>query len=152
MLCTLTLTVWLSTDTSVATRPVPVVQAEELSSSLYWIRNQPLFQPAVIATTAKGPVTPVEAVSQVSVYPNPFADDINVSLSLENDLDRVTIRLTDAAGHVVYNKDFSGLRKGEWRQQLQIPGEQLTAGVYILEIRGSDKTLPPRTFKLIKNR
>jgi hypothetical protein len=109
-------------------------------------------QPAVIATTAKGPVTPVEAVSQVSVYPNPFADDINVSLSLENDLDRVTIRLTDAAGHVVYNKDFSGLRKGEWRQQLQIPGEQLTAGVYILEIRGSDKTLPPRTFKLIKNR
>jgi len=110
------------------------------------------IQPAVIATSAKGPVATAEAVSQVSVYPNPFADDINVSLSLENDLDRVTIRLTDAAGHVVYNKDFSGLRKGEWRQQLQIPGEQLTAGVYILEIRGSDKTLPPRTFKLIKNR
>ena len=110
------------------------------------------IQPAVIATSAKGPVATAEAVSQVSVYPNPFADDINVSLSLEKDLDRVTIRLTDAAGHVVYNKDFSGLRKGEWRQQLQIPGEQLTAGVYILEIRGSDKTLPPRTFKLIKNR
>lgn len=109
-------------------------------------------QPAATVPAAKGPVLPVEAVTQVAVYPNPFADDINVSLYVENDQERVTIRLSDAAGRQVYYKEFSGLKKGEWRQQLQIPGEQLTAGMYILEIRGTDKTLPPRTFKLIKNR
>lgn len=110
------------------------------------------IQPVTPAPAAKGPVLPVEAVTQVMVYPNPFADDVNVALMLEKDQERVIIRLLDAAGRQVFYKEFSGLRKGEWRQQLRIPGEQLTAGMYILEIRGTDKTLPPRTFKLIKNR
>lgn len=110
-------------------------------------------QPTTTAPAAKASVVPAATtISQVSVYPNPFADDITVALSLEKEMDRISIRLTDASGHIVYNKDFSGLAKGEWRQQLRIPSEHLTAGVYILEIRGSDRSLPPRTFKLIKNR
>lgn len=114
--------------------------------------KKPVRITETVAASAKSPVLPVEAETSVTVYPNPFVDNITVSLNVERNDERVSVRLTDAQGRQVYFKDFGGLRKGEWRQQLQLPTELLTAGMYILEVRGKDINLPPQTFKLIKNR
>ncbi|MBI3138201.1 MAG: T9SS type A sorting domain-containing protein [Sphingobacteriales bacterium] len=103
------------------------------------------------ATVSRNPVNS-EVSGEVAVYPNPFTDAINVSLYVTGENEKVLIRLIDMSGKQVFIREFAGLQQGDWKQQLTIPGEQLAPGVYLLEVSGADKKLPPKIFKLVKNR
>ncbi|MES2430811.1 MAG: SdrD B-like domain-containing protein [Bacteroidota bacterium] len=98
---------------------------------------------AVYSNTVMINVT-ITAINIAGIYPNPFADKINISLATDiNGL--VKVRLINAAGQVLRNQQ-NAVRAGV--NVIAINDlKSLTSGTYLLEIKMSGKVL---TQKLIK--
>ncbi len=81
----------------------------------------------------------------VSVLPNPFVQELNVTLQLKT-AEQVSIRLIDLQGHVVRHIQ-QPLTVGSHQVKLRVDGS-LAAGVYILEAyTGSKKLLNQKVIK-----
>ncbi|WP_153796960.1 fibronectin type III domain-containing protein [Foetidibacter luteolus] len=83
-----------------------------------------------------------------SVFPNPFADDIIVTLQLDKQVPKLDVAVYDASGKPVYRRGFGTVAKGRWQQKLGLNGSSLKGGVYFVEVYG----LPGRNerIKVIK--
>ena len=87
------------------------------------------------------PLTVDEHVlSQVSVYPNPFMDKINIRLNAESEW--VTLDLFDLSGRKVAGDTKNNVQSITW-----VPNELLPAGVYFLKIKAGNGQ---SVYKLVK--
>ncbi len=79
----------------------------------------------------------------VSVYPNPFSNEISISLN-DRELEVEKVIVTDLTGKVIYQQDL-GQTKGAL---IRISGLQnLTPGVYLVRISSSDGQLLQKIMK-----
>lgn len=97
-----------------------------------------LFEDGTLSVT-----TPIEDVNQISVFPNPVVDYIQINYKQE-EASKYTTRLFDINGRQVFN-----LNKNTQNQTTQIDMKNLANGMYLLTI--SDKSSNyNKSFKIIK--
>ena len=97
---------------------------------------------SVITTTPLGIVDP--SIIDISVFPNPTLDDINVTIK-HSSFTNVQVLITDIKGSTVYVVDanvHTGL--------IQIPSRNFASGTYILQIKAPNGNLL-NSYKIIKN-
>lgn len=80
---------------------------------------------------------------QLSLYPNPSSDNVNISFMMDNAAD-VTIYVTDMLGKVIINTGT--VSKSAGQQHLTINGDSLPDGVYFVNLMVGDQL---QTEKLI---
>ncbi|MDX1445552.1 T9SS type A sorting domain-containing protein [Lishizhenia sp.] len=83
-------------------------------------------------------VEEVEANFNLSVYPNPATDNVNLDFTLAAQTD-VTVTITDIAGKVVYTDAIGSLNAGEHTTAISTNG--LTNGVYICNFVAGDSVV-----------
>jgi predicted esterase len=83
----------------------------------------------------------------IGAYPNPFVDNVVVSLNLTQAAGKFTLVVVDAAGRIMQKQEFSGVPAGMWQQTLNFSG--LTKGIYFIQVYGlpDGKT---RSFQMVK--
>jgi len=59
-----------------------------------------------------------------------------MKLSLVNDVSKLVVKVTDASGRQVMIKTYSNLPKGTWQQTLGLDQQNLSAGVYFIQVQG----------------
>ena len=79
----------------------------------------------------------LEEFFALDVYPNPFVDAFEVVFTLEEEME-VEIQLFDVMGRFV--KSISQEQLAEGIHQIQIDGEELTKGVYFIEVQVGENT------------
>lgn len=109
-----------------------VIQSYENSIEL----GQGFHQQELILTSVN---TPIEEL-KVSVYPNPFANSINIASKTDLEL----ISLYDMEGSVIQN-----LQEPAGNTAIRIDLSELSSGSYILYARAADSQLE-NTYKIIK--
>ena len=136
---------WTPENSGMGALPVMMVRQQTVSRP--WIEDIPGVSnlgAIYIATHGKGiyenrlyvgidgPDQPANRVNnQLSVYPNPVEDEINVNLDLTSN-NSITAKVISLNGEVVKNVDFGNLNKGE--HQLSIVADGLSQGTYLLQI------------------
>jgi len=103
-------------------------------------------------TETEGTVEDNMIVSKVAAYPNPFIDHVMVDLDFITDQKKVSIQVIDANGRQILTREFTGVRKGVWTQKLDLSGANVKPGMYLLKIISADSQVPPKVFKIVKNR
>lgn len=89
--------------------------------------------------------------SKLSVYPNPFRDDVLIKLNLAKSASKVVIRVTDLSGKVVMLREVTNVPKGVWQQSSGLSSKNLAPGIYIIQVLGVEgEILPP--VRLLKTR
>jgi hypothetical protein len=79
--------------------------------------------------------------NQSFVYPNPFSNQINISLG---EIDsNTTVRIRSSLGQLVYSKTFTSQES----RDLTIDTSSLSVGVYVISIKTIDSL---STFKIVK--
>jgi len=86
-------------------------------------------------------------VGKTVAYPNPFVDNVVVSLDLAQAADKFTLVVADAEGRIMQKQEFSGVPAGMWQQTLNFSG--LSKGIYFIQVYGlpDGKT---RSFRMVK--
>ena len=74
-------------------------------------------------------VEEIEALNSLNVYPNPAVDQLNVQLDLNSNV-ALIVELSDITGRTVFTKQNTA----NGVQNIQIPVQQLAAGMYNLEV------------------
>jgi hypothetical protein len=90
-----------------------------------------------------GTIEPVDnEVFKLTVSPNPVSDTFLVAVELKHTTEKMQLRLTDAAGRVVFEKKASNLQ-GYFAEQISAKEQRLVAGSYFLtvEAEGVSKTV-----------
>lgn len=87
--------------------------------------------------------------NKVAVYPNPFVDDITVSLALTQSAERVNVIVTDITGKVIYTKELRNVQQGVSQQKIGLNGNRLMPGIYMVKFTGlpGDET---KTLRVVK--
>ncbi len=87
--------------------------------------------------------------SQISVYPNPFVDDINLRLRIPKPVAALTVRVTDMNGNIIHSKKYTNVPAGVWKQSLGLKGRSLSSGMYTISV-SDGSTAKPVVLKIIK--
>ena len=92
-----------------------------------------------------------ELKDTVSVYPNPFRDNISIEIQLAESSDLQDLSVYDLKGSLIYKFDKNLLNAGSkktitWNGQSQ-NGENLKSGIYLLVFRTANTS---KTIKLVK--
>jgi hypothetical protein len=87
-----------------------------------------------------------EIAAEVSAYPNPFTNDVMVSVPLTKKADVLTLKITDASGRIIMSRQYKDVPAGLWQQSLSLADEAIEPGMYILSVSG----LPDNKTKFIK--
>ncbi|WP_431214311.1 fibronectin type III domain-containing protein [Puia sp. P3] len=84
---------------------------------------------------------------KIAAYPNPFIDNVVVTLDLAQGADKFTLVVVDGGGRIMQKQEFSGVPAGTWQQTLNF--SRLTKGVYFVQVYGlpGGKT---RTVQMVK--
>jgi len=82
------------------------------------------------------PLSPVQSMDNLKVYPNPFVYDRHNSILIDNLSETTTIRILGVNGSLINTIDNRGGR-AEWNG-LDYKGEQVGSGVYIVVALGPD--------------
>jgi len=77
----------------------------------------------------------------VNIFPNPFSDEFNISLPLQED-EAITISLYDVCGRKVFSKNYDHATAGINHFSLDAPS--LAAGIYVCLIQTSDGIIARR--------
>jgi len=88
-----------------------------------------------------------EAITEVSVSPNPFVEEITISYKAV-ETESITLNLLDITGRVV-DRIFEGSIEGGMVHEFYADGSQLKAGLYILRIQKGDGDVMVE--KILKN-
>lgn len=75
----------------------------------------------------------IEPVSELSVFPNPASEKLNISFHLENS-DNLFIRLYSMTGQLIYNETIKNFY-GNYENTINV--NDLQSGVYILNVQSS---------------
>jgi predicted esterase len=84
---------------------------------------------------------------KIAAYPNPFTDNVIVSMNLAQAADKFTLVVVDGGGRIIQKQEFSGVPAGAWQQTLNF--SRLTKGIYFIQLYG----LPDgkrRSFQMVK--
>jgi len=122
-------------------------QAKEMRSlfALGSFRNSFLNSSVCDSSLAQGGPLPADSSATannitISVYPNPFSNQVTISCSNEADINGKTIKLYDVTGRQYITKVITS-------QKTIINVSNLPSGMYILKVEGGNS---PKVFKLIK--
>lgn len=88
-----------------------------------------------IVTKGTNTNTPLPLANQVSIYPNPATDDVQVKLEFTKPYQDVKLRLIDNLGRTVYTKEINQSITAHIEK---INVSQLTAGNYMLQVETVD--------------
>lgn len=91
----------------------------------------------------------VEEKINFTAYPNPFVDDITLSVLVEKPVAKLSVRITDISGKVVYSKELRNINAGISQHKLGTSGYKWPDGVYFVQIVGLPEN-KQRTIKVIK--
>jgi hypothetical protein len=86
--------------------------------------------------------------TKVSVFPNPFVEDVQLSLQLPKAVSKLSVALLDVTGKVMQRQELEGIPAGSSTQKLSL-GRGLAPGNYYILVQG----LPDgkiRTISLLK--
>jgi hypothetical protein len=72
--------------------------------------------------------------ANISIYPNPVSDHINISIVAKSK-DDITIKILDMTGKVIYTQ-ISGINKGS--NLIQIDRDNIASGIYFVNIIGAN--------------
>lgn len=86
---------------------------------------------AVMNLNAKG----IEAVSAVSVYPNPFHENLAIGFYNSNSTNDITVSIFDLNGRKVYNNHAGKLPTGNNLLKINLAGINMNDGVYLAQIQ-----------------
>ena len=84
-----------------------------------------------------------------SVYPNPFAENLSVSIYFEKPASNFTLRLVDQQGRIVWNRQYGKAAQGLWQQNISLNSRLSGTGLYMLQLLKSDGS-KPQTMKLFR--
>ncbi|HTI89861.1 MAG TPA: LamG-like jellyroll fold domain-containing protein [Puia sp.] len=88
-------------------------------------------------------------ISSARVYPNPFVDDVTLSLGLTESVEKLMVQVVDMSGKIVMRREFYNAPAGTWQQTLGLNGASLSKGIYLIQVVGI-KNEKPRVFTVIK--
>ncbi|HMH20626.1 MAG TPA: fibronectin type III domain-containing protein [Puia sp.] len=88
--------------------------------------------------------------SGASIYPNPFVDDVALKLTLDQPVEKATVRVSDIAGRPVFVKELRSLPAGSSQYNLGLNGASMAPGVYFVQIMGPGLAI--KTIKIVKTR
>lgn len=125
--------------------PIPQTYAEEIVAIKSWINSRMGWLDANMPGTCHLGIEEVEN-SSVSVYPNPFNDNVSVNW-FSSGTSNATIRVFDVQGTILLTREHES-NYGNNTVDLQFGGMDLSSGIYMVEIQeGSSVTRS----KIIKN-
>lgn len=78
-----------------------------------------------------------QPLKDISIFPQPVQDQLNVDFYLEQNIKNLTVELTDINGRIVNQWPYTNRLAGENNLQLDIPN-QVYNGFYIMTIRGDE--------------
>lgn len=120
---------------------------EEFWVSLPFTADTAVFDPKMWLLSDKNIVTKIALAkgqsNLVKIYPNPAADFFHVSLANPTGKN-ISIRLFNASGQLLYNKQFELSGRDE---VLEIPARQLPRGIYWLRIKGDNLNIVKKILK-----
>lgn len=104
------------------------------------------------SAVAEAQVTKEEPLGgkEVKVYPNPFRDELVVSVNLTKPEPKLRVQLVDMSGRVMLSQDYTNLPAGTWTGRLNGRNVALIPGTYLLQITGSDTRERPKVVKIMK--
>jgi large repetitive protein len=94
-----------------------------------------------VSTTIQGLNTSLGA------YPNPFVDNVTVSMDFKQDVSKFTVVLVDVAGRIVQRNEFDHAPAGRWQQTINL--SNLPRGSYFMQVMGVFGE-SVKSFKLVK--
>lgn len=97
--------------------------------------------PAAIAPSALN-----ENAVQATAYPNPFIDNVTISLPMVRKTEVMSVKLADMSGRVILARQFKDVPEGLWQQSLPLNDAAIQPGMYLLYISG----LPDNKTQVIK--
>ena len=108
-------------------------------------RNSFLNSSVCDSSLAQGGPLPTDSVTTsnnivISVYPNPFSNQLTISGKNESDITGKTVKLYDVTGRLYISKAITS-------QKTTMNVGNLPSGMYILKVEGGNS---PQVFKLIK--
>jgi hypothetical protein len=89
------------------------------------------------ATSLSLDATTVEVTEKVTAYPNPFKDDVTLTISTQAAISKVGITVFDLSGRPVLVKEVSNVLQGTSQINVGLDS-RLSPGVYLLQIRNGD--------------
>lgn len=90
--------------------------------------------------------TEIKDIGQLTVYPNPAGDYINIDLDMSSKA-TVAVQMSDLTGKVVLHNDFGDLQRGQHSLRIELQ-EDIPSGLYVLSFRFGEDNI--QSFKLIK--
>ncbi len=88
--------------------------------------------------------SPISTGNFVS-YPNPFRDKFNITFTITSE-EELSVTLYNSSGKPVKSLGWAHYKKGEY--QLEIEGEDLPAGIYILKVNSRFRSVQNKLIKL----
>jgi hypothetical protein len=122
-------------QTPVATQAIKTGQGTGTAASLT----------AVNSTTAAA----FTGDTKISAFPNPFVDEISLSLQLSKPVAKLLVGVADVSGRMLFQEELDNLPQGISQRQLSLNAGILPKGTYFIVLQG----LPDgrtRTIQLIK--
>jgi hypothetical protein len=88
--------------------------------------------------------------AKVSMYPNPFADNINIDFVNSSSSNAISVDVVDLSGKLVYRRSYGKLSQGYTTLRLNTAEGNITKGVYffILNVNGK----PVSASKMVRTR
>jgi len=97
-----------------------------------WISNYKANNAAGMQQTFTTSLNEINKAGRITVYPNPFSSQTNISFNEEQN--HSTIKITDVLGKVVRTIDFSG-------KNLSVEKGEMKDGIYFLQVINENKKL-----------
>lgn len=86
---------------------------------------------------------------EVKVYPNPFTTDLAIKLSLRSGIQKLSIKVADPSGRVVFLRELKDIKGGTSSLSLGLDKLNLVKGVYIISVYDDNGYITPPV-KVIK--
>lgn len=83
----------------------------------------------------------------MSIYPNPAENDFYVALSLNQQIENLTIEIIDINGKVVLNNQFNAV---EGSNLSLFSTDKLQAGTYFVKVSSKELNLPPKKLVILQ--
>ncbi|MBE7173715.1 MAG: T9SS type A sorting domain-containing protein [Williamsia sp.] len=87
---------------------------------------------------------------RASVYPNPFAERVNIRFLNDHNIRQFSTDVYDLAGRLQYRRSFGNLPAGNHQFSLILDEKQLTPGIYFVKLLADGKVL--ETIKMNKRK
>ncbi|MDP4260390.1 MAG: fibronectin type III domain-containing protein, partial [Bacteroidota bacterium] len=91
---------------------------------------------AANALSLSGSTDPYMGPVRLMAYPNPFIDEIRLSVSLNKPVDKLNAMVIDVTGRVLHEEQLTGLPQGVTEQKLHLNAAALPAGTYFVILTG----------------